>query len=185
MKKFIFITLSLITITSLYSCNSNKELENKKKTIALTENKPEAERNIPKETSLETQHIIYTNNQPTNIKDKDIIKEIDDNIEKTLNSIDDEVQMCLDKTLLTTIKEKQPVIEVSYNSQKTLKFIQKFTKEETSYTYEKLYILLDTKKLSSILDNAIILQNGHKYDMFTSTFNRNLIIENGELKIIN
>lgn len=183
MKKFIFIALSLATITLLYGCNSNKDLKND--TTTLTENKSDPHKNVPQETALETKHIIYIDNQPTNIKDEKIIKEIDANIEKTLNSIDDEVQMCLDKTLLATIKEKQPVIEVSYNSQKTLKFIQKSTKEETSYTYEKLYILLDTKKFSSVLDNAIILQNGHKYDMLTSTFNRNLIIENGELKVTN
>lgn len=172
MRKLILILLSLSVLTSLYGCSAKKDSTTDNTTIS--KNTLEKKEDETKEKIPEKQYIAHIDNSPNNITDENTIKEIDTIIEKTLNSIDEEVQMCLDKTLLSTIKEQQSVIEVAYKSEQTVKFQQKSTKEETSYTYEKLYILLDTKKFSPILDNAIILQKGHKYDMLTSTFNPNI-----------
>lgn len=175
MKKFILLT-SLLLITLFFSsCSKDNNSLNKntseKSTLSQNQSNNNQNANVTNSEVKEIKdtYIFQNINSSKSIDEAEKRKLIEEIVTKTIANIDEPILACFDNSSLKSIKSKQIALEITYNDEKNFSYINKENIEE-KIPYKTVHLLSNSKKLGTNIYNIIILQNGHSYRAFTSTY---------------
>lgn len=175
MKKFILLT-SLLLITLFFSsCSKDNNSLNKntseKSTLSQNQSNNNQNANVTNSEVKEIKdtYIFQNINSSKSIDEAKKRKLIEEIVTKTIANIDEPILACFDNSSLKSIKSKQIALEITYNDEKNFSYINKENIEE-KIPYKTVHLLSNSKKLGTNIYNIIILQNGHSYRAFTSTY---------------
>ncbi|WP_055069633.1 hypothetical protein [Clostridium massiliamazoniense] len=176
MKKFILLIPALLLTLSLSSCSKNNNSLNKntseKSTLSQSYSSNNQDANNTENSEIKEikdTYIFQNINSSKSIDEAEKRKLIEETITKTIANIDEPILACFDNSSLKSIKSKQIALEITYNDEKNFSYINKENIEE-KIPYKTVHLLSNSKKLGTNIYNIVILQNGHSYRAFTSTY---------------